>query len=91
MITDDKERGLAYEPGANSLAKDGQSHVVVISASRSDHGCEFVIRDVVTASTSRIDMAGLSRKFSFAGYDPAYAIRIRVEERRRRPRLQIVR
>lgn len=79
MITD--ERDLAYEPGANWSSKDGGRHVVIVSASRSDRGCEFVIRNAVTGRQSRIEIAGLDRKFRFAGYDPAYSARMRYSQR----------
>jgi len=61
-----------YHPGANWSAKDGKRNVVIIDCVKGSRGLEFTIRNLHTARESRIEWAGLVKKFRYMGFDPAF-------------------
>ena len=65
-----------YLPGANWTSKDGRRHIVIVREIHSHRGRAFTIRNLSTGRESQIEISGLSRKFNFGGYDPAFEDRL---------------
>lgn len=58
--------------GANWVSDDGKRNVVINREVTGGRDRTFVIRNVQTGRSNRIELPGLTRKFRFVGYDPAY-------------------
>ncbi|WP_301122998.1 hypothetical protein [Mycolicibacterium fortuitum] len=61
----------AYQLGAQWSSKDGERKVVIVAGQRGSRGTEFVIRNLKTGRESRIELAGLVKKFRYTGLDQA--------------------
>ncbi len=67
-----QDRDRMFMIGANWEARNGSRIVVINREIDSFRGRAFVIRNVATGRSNRIELPGLTRKFRFLGYDPAY-------------------
>ncbi|MEX7474249.1 hypothetical protein AB4Z39_31635 [Mycobacterium adipatum] len=68
----DRDRTFMFLVGANWASEDSKRTVVINQEIDSLRGRAFVIRNVATGRSNRIELGGLTRKFRFLGYDPAY-------------------
>jgi hypothetical protein len=61
-----------FKVGANWASKDGKRNIVIDSELFSYRGRCFAIHNLATGRVTNIEIGGLTRKFRFTGYDPAY-------------------
>lgn len=61
-----------YKSGACWSSRDGQRNVVIVKDAEGLRSQAFIIRNLATGRESRIELAGLNRKFRFVGHDPSF-------------------
>lgn len=66
------DRDKMFLVGANWTSNDGKRNVVIDREVSGGRDRTFILRNVATGRSNRIELPGLTRKYCFTGYDPEY-------------------